>query len=237
MGNQVSAASSQTGTLTQYLSEIPEYTYIRDEGSTRFLKVVRCKRKQEQVLVKFFIKQDKAFNYRKYKSKILHIFKTIDQTHTLPYVKVIETERCIFLLRPFVSHNLYDRISTRPFLNITEKKWIVFQVMLALKRAHERGIFHGDIKTENILLTSWNWVLLTDFASYKPAYIPEDNPAAFAYFYGISGRRICYLAPERFYNPNKSKQTMEAALVSVTDEFREGTFNDKMDVFSLGKMK
>ena len=27
-----------------------------------------------------------------------------------------------------------------------------------------------------MLVTSWNWVFLADFASFKPAYLPADNP-------------------------------------------------------------
>jgi len=34
-------------------------------------------------------------------------------------------------------------------------------------------VCHGDIKSENVMVTSWNWVLLTDFASFKPTYLPE----------------------------------------------------------------
>jgi serine/threonine protein kinase len=35
---------------------------------------------------------------------------------------------------------------------------------------------HGDIKAENVLLTSWGWAFLADFAPYKPTYLPADNP-------------------------------------------------------------
>jgi len=45
---------------------------------------------------------------------------------------------------------------------------------------------------------SWNWVILCDFASFKPTFLPEDNPADFSYFFDTSRRRTCYLAPERF---------------------------------------
>jgi len=34
-------------------------------------------------------------------------------------------------------------------------------------------VCHGDIKSENVMVTSWNWLLLTDFASFKPTYLPE----------------------------------------------------------------
>jgi phosphoinositide-3-kinase regulatory subunit 4 len=38
---------------------------------------------------------------------------------------------------------------------------------------HENNVCHGDIKIDNVLLTSWNWVVLSDFASFKPTHIPS----------------------------------------------------------------
>ena len=48
------------------------------------------------------------------------------------------------------------------------------------------------------MVTSWLWVFLADFASFKPTFLPLDNPADFAYFFDTSGKRKCYIAPERF---------------------------------------
>ena len=64
-------------------------------------------------------------------------------------------------------------------------------------KAHKHGVCHGDIKMENVMVTSWNWVMLTDFATFKPTALPEDNPADFSYFFDTSRRRqvinvICY---------------------------------------------
>ncbi|KAF9914502.1 Serine/threonine-protein kinase, partial [Lobosporangium transversale] len=92
-------------------------------------------------------------------------------------------------------------------------------------------IYHGDIKTENCLMTSWNWVYLSDYAGYKPAFLPEDNPADFSFFFDTSSRRTCYLAPERFYKPGvdteKQKQAEDpknifAGLTAAMDIFSAG---------------
>jgi phosphoinositide-3-kinase regulatory subunit 4 len=91
-----------------------------------------------------------------------------------------------------------------------------------VRDCHARNIFHGDIKTENILVTSWNWLYLADFSSsYKPAHLPEDNPADFSFYFDLSGRRTCYLAPERF-------------LASGHQPEGEGEVNWAMDIFSVG---
>ena len=54
-----------------------------------------------------------------------------------------------------------------------EKKWIVFQLLKVLEECHSKKVYHGDIKTENVLLTGWDWVLLSDFASFKPTTLPD----------------------------------------------------------------
>lgn len=115
-----------------------------------------------------------------------------------------------------------DWCSTRPFLEDVEKRWLAFQLLTAIKECHAKDIYHGDIKTENCLVTSWNWLFLSDFSgSFKPVYLPEDNPADFSFYFDISGRRTCYLAPERFFSagePPNGKSTVTWA----------------MDIFSVG---
>lgn len=50
-----------------------------------------------------------------------------------------------------------------------------------MEQCHGEGVCHGDIKAENVLVTSWNWVFLTDFASFKPTFLPDHDHADFAY--------------------------------------------------------
>jgi phosphoinositide-3-kinase regulatory subunit 4 len=81
-----------------------------------------------------------------------------------------QNDRSIILARPYIKDNLFHRLQTRPYLTRMEKKWIAFQLLIALKHIHNVHIAHGDLKIENILLTSYNWVLLSDFANFKPTF-------------------------------------------------------------------
>ena len=77
--------------------------------------------------------------------------------------------------------------------------WCVFGLLLKINTYFTKCFYApGDIKCENLMVTSWNWIFLTDFSPFKPTFLPEDNPADYS-FYFESARSGCYLAPERFY--------------------------------------
>jgi phosphoinositide-3-kinase regulatory subunit 4 len=119
---------------------------------------------------------------------------------------------------------------------MVEKKWIAFQLLNALRDARNRKISHGDIKSENILVTSWNWIYLTDFASYKPTYLPLDDPSDFSFFFDTSGRRTCYIAPERFYThvTNPEISAKKSRIAEDPEGKRDGKVTESMDCFSVG---
>ena len=79
-------------------------------------------------------------------------------------------------LKLFVEYerfSLSSPASTRPFLSTMEKRWIIFQLLKVLEECDLKKINHGDLKSENVLLTGWNWVMLADFASFKPTLLPD----------------------------------------------------------------
>ena len=88
-----------------------------------------------------------------------------------------------------------------------------------------------------MLVTSWVWLLLADFASFKPALLPEDNPADFSYFFDTSRRRTCYLAPERFQvapaQDGHSTQVMGQSMV-VESFIPPAQLTPSMDIFAAG---
>ena len=52
-----------------------------------------------------------------------------------------------------------------PYLNDIEKIWISFQLLFSLNNMRQLNITHGDINTNNILITSNLSIYLTDLAS------------------------------------------------------------------------
>ncbi|KAA8523187.1 hypothetical protein F0562_009610 [Nyssa sinensis] len=228
MGNKI-ARTTQASATEYYLHDLPSsYNLVLKEvlGRGRFLKSIQCKHDEGLVLVKVYFKRGDSINLREYErrlSKIREIFRGLEHSHVWPFQFWLETDKAAYLLRQYFFNNLHDRLSTRPFLSLVEKKWLAFQLLYAVKQSHENGICHGDIKCENVLVTSWNWLYLADFASFKPTYIPHDDPSDFSFFFDTGGRRRCYLAPERFYEHGGEMQVAQDAALRPS-----------MDIFAVG---
>ncbi|KAI9774272.1 MAG: Serine/threonine-protein kinase [Geoglossum simile] len=223
MGQGYSLTTLSAGSAGIDVPELSDLTYERSLGTARFMKSIRARHHDGLVFVKVVMKPYPSMKLDKYVQEILRETNAlVDVSNALGYQRVIETSTNGYLVRQYLYSSLYDRMSTRPFLEDIEKKWLAFQLLCALRDCHARDIYHGDIKTENILVTSWNWLYLSDFSSsFKPTFLPEDNPADFSYYFDTSGRRTCYLAPERF-------------LVAGEQGERRGGINWAMDVFSAG---
>ncbi|KAH0569235.1 hypothetical protein GP486_000052 [Trichoglossum hirsutum] len=223
MGQGYSLTTLSAGSAGIDVPELSDLTYERSLGTARFMKSIRARHHDGLVFVKVVVKPYPSMKFEEYVRKILRERKAlVDVPNALGYQRVIETGTNGYLVRQYLYSSLYDRMSTRPFLEDIEKKWLSFQLLSALRDCHARDIYHGDIKTENILVTSWNWLYLSDFSSsFKPTFLPEDNPADFSYYFDTSGRRTCYLAPERF-------------LVAGERGEVKGGVNWAMDVFSAG---
>ncbi|XP_067007759.1 phosphoinositide 3-kinase regulatory subunit 4 [Anabrus simplex] len=234
MGNQlVGIAPSQIFPVEHYLTEHPDLQFDVNLGSTRFFKVARARSQEGLIVVKVFAIHDPTLPLSTYKDKLEQVRNELQSAvNCLAFQRAVLTDKAGFIMREYVKYSLYDRISTRPFLTTIEKKWIAFQVLYALHQCHKVGVCHGDIKLENIMITSWNWVLLADFASFKPTYLPEDNPADFSYFFDTSRRRTCYIAPERFIKTLSSE--VSSQLLLPEESLRRGDLTPAMDIFSAG---
>ncbi|KAJ5849564.1 hypothetical protein N7455_009420 [Penicillium solitum] len=222
MGQGYSLTTLSAGSAGIDVPELSDLVYEKSMGGGRFMKSIRARQPNGLVFIKVIMKPFPTMELEPYIKNITRERKLLsDVPNALSYQRILETATSGYLVRQYIHSSLYDRMSTRPFLEHIEKKWIAFQLLCALRDCHSLDVYHGDIKTENVLVTAWNWLYLSDFSSsFKPTFLPEDNPADFSFFFDISGRRTCYLAPERF---------------SVAgEEPSESGVNWAMDIFSAG---
>jgi phosphoinositide 3-kinase regulatory subunit, putative len=210
MGNQLSGtAPVQMHPIEYYLSDISNSELISFDhnlGSTRFFKVARVKLHHVRPqlvesnsstnysgfdapslgLIKVFVINDPTLPLKYHQAKIDSLKSLLkDHPNFLLFNKIIINDKSAILLRQYIKYNLYDRLSTRPFLTLFEKRWIAYQLLNCCDWLHSRGICHGDIKLENILITSSLWLLLTDFATYKPVYLPEVSSYFIIFFLNL----------------------------------------------------
>lgn len=116
-------------------------------GSTRFLKVARARTSEGLQVVKVFVKPVQDILFIVHQQKLEHIKTALQSAaNCFPYQQFFITDKAAFIVREYIRHSLYDRISTRPFLTIVEKQWITFQLLYALHQCHKERICHGDIK-------------------------------------------------------------------------------------------
>lgn len=85
--------------------------------------------------------------------------------------------------------DLYTFLEEKRFKNELQKKRIINQFLDAIKYLHKKGIAHGDIKPENILLDSEYNAKLTDFGFAKTNEIAGDDE---------KNGTLFYAAPELF---------------------------------------
>lgn len=228
--------------ISNYIKIIDGYQFISFINNSKFLRTVKVfdERNKKLLLVKVFFKKDSdgkhleceiktIFEYIKKETELLSKMMNI-----LPYYRLIEIDDAGYIVRKYLRTNLYDRLLMKPFLESIEKLFFIFQILKIIENIHSEKIHHGDLKLENFLVTSCNWIMLTDFSNYiKPKFLPEDNPNIFYFFFNASDRNTCYIAPERFHSSDKISY-IKSNLDNVDFLYNKDGITNSMDLFSLG---
>ncbi|KAJ5077279.1 hypothetical protein M0811_00599 [Anaeramoeba ignava] len=85
-----------------------------------------------------------------------------------------ETKRAIYIFYPSFKYTLQDILQYSPRLlgTLTQKLFVIYQIIRSTTDLHKKGLYHGDIKPSKLLLTSQKdiWLKLTGFT---PATIDE----------------------------------------------------------------
>jgi len=248
MGNQLA-----TRLHVDFMSELPKADGEGGEGiifgsvlgGGRFLKTLQCWRRGSMVVVKAYSKRDMSQSLREYGERLESIrerLQAIPHPNVLPFVWFPETQRAAFLVRAYVHRSLRERMASRPLLTEVERQWFTFQLLTALEQCESVGLVHGDVKSSNILVTSWNWLVLSDLTGLKPGYIPEDNPADLSYFFDDDYHKRCYVAPERFFHSSSPESSRyKDGMTCAIDIFSSGCVISELflggeSIFSLAQL-
>ncbi|PAV76065.1 hypothetical protein WR25_02868 [Diploscapter pachys] len=190
-----------------YLAELT-VDNVESLGSTRFMKVARARGIDGYSLYKVFVFRSDQTNVDPYPKLLIKIRNSL---HNAP--------NCCSVRKVFVHPK--NAILVRPF---------IFQLFKALAQCEDVGVCHGDIKSQNVLVSSSNWLQICDFAPFKPSFLPHDNPSSFNFFFDTSRRQSCYLAPERFL----STADYDKLFAEKKEDWLFGSLSPEMDMFSAG---
>ena len=152
------------------------------------------------VVIKIYIKRDEFSleSVHKRMNKLHSDYDLVSHPGLIFYRTWADDNDIAYWVRQFFANNLFDRFYTQPFLTEIEKRWMAFQLLKAVEQLHSKDNYHGDIKCENIMCTSWNWLLLTDFAFYKPTYLPVDNPSDSTFYFDTGSGKRCYVVCKNY---------------------------------------
>jgi len=109
---------------------------------------------------------------------------------------VVEHAGELWLVMEYVEGETLRHRLTRP-ISTDEFFTIATQCCEGLQAAHEKGIIHGDIKPENIMLTAGNRVKILDFGVARRAWNSNPNDATKSMeTMTATGGTPAYMAPE-----------------------------------------
>lgn len=172
-------------------------------GKQVAIKILRKKVAEDQESVARFIQEARAVNAIKHRG-LVDIFSFGDLPDGRPY----------FVMEFLEGESLSARMSARGPLRWAEIADIFVQICEALQAAHERGIIHRDLKSENIFLVSEkngkSLVKILDFGIAKLVNAENDN-AQLTQAGDIFGTPA-YMSPEQC----------------------QGTVTQRSDIYSLG---
>jgi len=172
------------------------YELIRSIGVGSAAEVYSALDTQTQIKVAVKIQNLKGAKNRKLQERFLREARTMMTLKHPNLLSVLdngitEKER-LFLVMPLVGRGtLLSRMSSGPFPTHLQGLSVLVQLLSGMSVVHDAGIVHRDVKLANVLVPTWDGVMLGDFGiariSTEPTLTRADSTL------GSAG----YMSPEQ----------------------------------------
>lgn len=129
----------------------------------------------------------------------IELLRQLDNPHIIKLYEFFEVENdkkemfIVIILEYCENGDLLTYATRHGFLSENQKKKIFLGFLSAIKYLHNKGISHGDIKAENILLGKNYCAKLCDFGYSRTSLIASDES---------KNGTLYYAAPELFFKGN-----------------------------------
>src|ERR1700744_1593672 len=137
-----------------------------------------------------------------------------------------------FIVMQYVPGQSLDKLISRGPASMQLVLSVGIQVADGLQAAHALGIFHRDLKPQNVMLTDGGLAKILDFglarrlnpeeAEFDPAKSTRRKSGPVAATYTARGGTVAYMAPEQFVTGHSSVQSDLWALGVILYELTTG---------------
>ena len=178
------------------------------EGTFSYVFKATNKFTSQQVALKFVKKDSMSLDMMEegLKVKEAAILKDLDHPNIVKCFEVFDYADYIVISEELVENGTLLSYLRKQTTKLTEKQigWFIEQILSALAYCHDKKVVHRDVKLENVYLNENLQVKLGDFGCSDK--LNKHNTVS-----GMSGT-LTYIAPEVF----------------------SGTYNEKVDIWSVG---
>ncbi|KAJ2063234.1 hypothetical protein GGI17_001845 [Coemansia sp. S146] len=190
---------------------------VLGKGTFAEIRLVYRKDTQQQLAVKVMEKRNFTANGTagggtNYIHEI-NLLRGIKHPNIVRVFDVAETARHVYIFMPLLrGGDLFDYIYDHERIDEDESKFIIYQVLLALKYMHDANIAHRDLKPENTLLvkkSAYSQVMLTDFGMAKATGQQELMKTMCGTFQ--------YIAPEMISSGAKPGEAVKVGYTTAVD--------------------